>query len=143
MALINIITDLHALVQTMNRIADALDRLAPAPRTRSSTGPGPSAVGAFGAKAPDAPSQPSMSESPEEYDARTSWERQFAFDMGLAPDNPHVLELLRLMRDEALRMQLEHDAQANPDRDLAATEAEAFDAVRAAFREAIAEANTR
>ena len=143
MAWLTFIADLSALVSelreancSLSRIADALDRAVPPPLAA------PDTEGRQTPKADD-DSTFSFSESPEEYQSRTSHEANLAISLGVAPWSPAFQTALFEMRNQLMQPRVETDEEGNRVRREGYTEAEADDLVRQAFALAKAAANER
>ncbi len=147
MALFQLLTDLSGLTAEVRetrlvflRIAEALERLSP-PIPASE----PSASELSTSTADTSSSLPyefSLSESPEEYRARTDEEAALAVQLGFAPWSPQFQALLAEMRGDLMKPRMVTDDEGNQ-QEVKLTKAEADQAIQDAFREAAAEANVR
>lgn len=140
MSLLTIVSDLAGLTaavrentSVLTRIAEAFERVSP---------PIPAAPDAD-AKLPPMPDGFFMSESPAEYEARTRWEAELAISLGMAPWSPQVQLLLQQMRADLMQPRIVTNEEGTEQSEVTLTSEEAIQAIRDAFREAAAEANTR
>ena len=134
MSFIDFNVDLSRVAIALERIADAFDRAVPSP-------PAADIAGAPGdANAHDAFY---LAESPAEWQERQSHEAMLAASLGVAPWSPDFQAAITAMRDALMRRRMEINDEGNPVWREAATQAEAEDILRRAFREVKAQANTR
>ena len=143
MSLISVLADLSGLTAelreirlVMSRVADALDRIAPAPLPLPSTS---------GSDSPDLPDLPSygIAESPEEYQARTSAEASLAVSLGFAPWSPAFQEIITQFRADLMKSKLVLNEEGQQVETPGLSEDEAHAIIREAFGIAKAEANVR
>jgi len=147
MSLISLFADLSGLTMAVRentsvlvRIAEALERVSPP------LPPAPDVVGHDvddNVSAAGFSQQATVAETPAEYEARSSWEYDLALSLGMAPWSPQVQVLLHEMRQELMKPKMVPDEEGTGQREIALTEAEAVQAIRDAFQEAIGQANTR